>query len=65
MRAILFLVAFALGALCCAVLLATAAVHAKPHPWPDKALQRCYVFLPDMRSERTKKWCLKQSERMP
>jgi hypothetical protein len=31
----------------------------------DRKLTRCMVYLPDMSEGRFKRWCLKQSERMP
>jgi hypothetical protein len=31
----------------------------------QRKLQRCMVYLPAMRDVKLKRWCLKQSERMP
>ena len=31
----------------------------------QRKLQRCMVYLPAMHDARLRRWCLKQSERMP
>lgn len=31
----------------------------------DAKLQRCMVYLPAMKDAKLRRWCLKQSERMP
>lgn len=38
------------------------AAHAKPI---ERKLQRCMVYLPDMKDAKLRRWCLAQSRRMP
>jgi hypothetical protein len=41
-------------------------LYTPAHRWPPRQeLARCFVYLPAMRDVRLRRWCLKQSERMP
>jgi hypothetical protein len=62
-----FLIAAAL-----AVLFAFAVAATLPQPaagatkWPAREkLQRCFVYLPDMKDTRLRRWCLYWSKRLP
>lgn len=57
--------------LCLAALLVGAALnlmatygHGAARP-SDKALSRCFVYLPAMRDAKLRRWCLAQSRKLP
>lgn len=58
MRYVLWAVA---GAILGTLLMQTLAHGASP----PRKLERCMVYLPAMKDAKLRRWCLKQSERMP
>jgi hypothetical protein len=49
-----------------AVILLAMAYKAFAAPLPkDRALQRCMVYLPEMKDSKLRQWCLQQGKRMP
>lgn len=56
-----YITAFLLGVALMLILMG----HGHSKQSRDAKLTRCFVYLPDMKDKTLRKWCLKQSERMP